>query len=311
MTPVLLGALFGLGALLVLAAQPHGRPLPTLKARLESLRPDRRDPDHDDAPPPARVFRMGIFEHGFRPALEASGREVRAITSALGLDLAGTEARLRVTGDPGGLTLFLGQKIAAAVVGFAFLTMASSVWGAGQSPLWLRLAAALFAFFLPDLMLRSRATARREELREGLAHLTDLVALAVSAGLGLDGAIDEALRSSPNRLADETRRYLRQSRLRSEPTSMALVRMGKDLQLADAEPLAAAIASAEAKGVALSEALSAQAKAIRERRRLELIAAAERSQTRMALPIGLLILPAFLSVVLYPSVMQLLQITAR
>jgi hypothetical protein len=42
-----------------------------------------------------------------------------------------------------------------------------------------------------------------------------------------------------------------------------------------------------------------------------LIEEAERAQVRMALPVGLLILPAFFVMILYPATVQLLQVTAR
>lgn len=304
--PILLGCLFGLGALLVLTAQPRGRPQPTLASRLQALRPDRSDSPPE---PKTRVFRTDVFEFGLRPALESVGTALASAARRLGFDLAETDSRLRLTGDAGGLTLFFGQKIAAAAIGFAFFPAASGISAVPATPAFLWFAAALVAFFLPDFMLRARAEARSQQLREELAHFTDLVALAVSGGLGLESALDEALDASGNAFAAQLRGYLRQSRLHNEPPSSAIANMASDLRLADAEPLATALASAESQGAQVSQVLRAQARAMRERRRVELIEAGEKAHTRMALPIGLLILPAFFIVILYPSAMQLLQIT--
>lgn len=304
--PVFLGLLFGLGAILVLTAQPFGRPQPSLKSRLEALRPDR-----SDTPVPARqrVFRTDVFEIGFRPGLEAVGQNLGSLLSSIGFDLSSTEARLKILGDHGGLALFLGQKLAAGIVGFALLPIAASISLAPPTPIWLWLAAAAIGFVLPDLMLRAKAEARRLQFREELAHFTDLVALAVSGGLGLESAIEEAIEASGNEFADELRRYLREARLRQEPPSSAIARLGEETQLDEAEPLATALATAEAQGISLSQVLRAQARALRERRRIELIEGSEKAQTRMALPIGLLIVPAFLIVIMYPAAVQLLQIT--
>lgn len=256
-----------------------------------------------------RVFRTDVFEFGLRPALESIGNVLGSAARRVGLDLLETDRRLRLTGDASGLTLFLGQKIVAAAIGFVFFPAASAISGIPSTPAFLWYAAGLTAFFLPDVMLRSRAETRRQQLREELAHFTDLVALAVSGGMGLESALDEALDASGNAFASQLRGYLRESRLRNEPPSAAIARMASDLRLNDAEPLATALASAESQGIQVSQVLRAQARALRERRRLELIEAGEKAHTRMALPIGLLILPAFLIVILYPSVVQLLQIT--
>lgn len=304
--PILLGCLFGVGALLVLTAQPRGRPQPSLTSRLQALRPDRSDSLPE---PKMRVFRTDVFEFGLRPALESIGNVLGSAARRVGLDLLETDRRLRLTGDASGLTLFLGQKIVAAAIGFVFFPAASAISGIPSTPAFLWYAAGLTAFFLPDVMLRSRAETRRQQLREELAHFTDLVALAVSGGMGLESALDEALDASGNAFASQLRGYLRESRLRNEPPSAAIARMASDLRLNDAEPLATALASAESQGIQVSQVLRAQARALRERRRLELIEAGEKAHTRMALPIGLLILPAFLIVILYPSVVQLLQIT--
>lgn len=303
---VLLGGLFGIGAILVLTAQPRGRPQASLKKRLDALRPDRSD----DAPPPReRVFRTGVFEIGLRPALEKAGAGLAAIFSAISFDLAETASKLWSVGDPGGLTLFLGQKIAAGITGFAFLPLAASISMAPPTPIWLWLGAGTTGFLIPDLMLRAKAEGHRRKLREQLAHFTDLVALGVSGGLGLESAIEEAMDASGNEFSLALRRYMREARLRKEAASTAVARMGEEMRLAEADTLASALAAAEAQGISLSRVLKAQARAIRERRRVELIEAGEKAHTRMALPIGLLIFPAFLIVVLYPAAVQLLQIT--
>lgn len=303
---VLLGGLFGIGAILVLTAQTRGRPQASLKKRLEALRPDRSD----DAPPPKeRVFRTGVFEIGFRPALEKAGASLAAIFSTIGFDLAETASKLRSVGDPGGLTLFLGQKIAAGITGFAFLPLAASISMAPPTPIWLWLGTGITGFLIPDLMLRAKADGHRRRLREQLAHFTDLVALGVSGGLGLESAIEEAMDASGNEFSLALRRYMREARLRKEAASTAVARMGEEMRLTEADTLASALATAEAQGISLSRVLKAQARAIRERRRAELIEAGEKAHTRMALPIGLLIFPAFLIVVLYPAAVQLLQIT--
>jgi tight adherence protein C len=307
MTGVLVfGALFGAGMLLVLTAQPVGAPRPSLARRLVALAPE---PGPDRVRGSEQVFRTRLFEESLRPALERSGEGIARVLGRLGLDLKATEERLRAVGDRGGLALFEGQKLAGALIGFSFLPAAESFGLAPVTPVWVWLAAAAAGFLLPDVMLKRRAESRRRRMREDLVHFAELVALAVSAGLGVEGALDEAVGSGEGPLFDELRRLLREGRLRGESASATISRVPAEVGLADAESLAAAIRAAADHGTAITQALRAQARALRERRRLELVEASERAQVRMLLPVGLLILPAFFVVVLYPAAVQLLRLT--
>jgi tight adherence protein C len=220
-----------------------------------------------------------------------------------------TDERLRAAGDRDGLALFTGQKLAGALIGFSFLPVAGSFGLAPVTPVWLWLCAAAAAFLLPDVMLKRRAERRLRRMREDLVHFAELISLAVSAGLGVEGALDQAASSGEGPLFDELRRLFREARLRGEQASTAFSQLPSETGLVDAESLAAALRAAAEHGTAVTQALRAQARALRERRRLELVEAGERAQVRMLLPVGLLILPAFFVVVLYPAAVQLLRLT--
>ena len=300
------GGLFGAGALLLLTAQPVGASRPSLARRLARLAPDAA---LDRARPRERVFRTTLFEESLRPVLERTGEALARILGRLGLDLQATDERLRAAGDRGGLALFAGQKLAGAPIGFSFLPAAESLGLAPVTPVWVWLGAAAAGFLLPDVILKRRAEGRLRRMQEDLVHVVELAALAVSAGLGVEGALDQAVAAGEGPLFDELRRLFREARLRGEPASAALSRLATEAGLAEAEPLAAAMRAAAEHGTAVTQALRAQARALRERRRLELVEAGERAQVRMLLPVGLLILPAFFVVVLYPAAVQLLRLT--
>jgi tight adherence protein C len=302
------GALFGAGTLLVLTAQPLGAPHPSLARRLAALTPET-GPDRIRAG--EQVFRTRLFEQSLRPVLERTGEGIARVLGRLGLDLRATEERLRAAGDRGGLALFEAQKLAGALIGFSFLPAAESFGLGPVTPVWLWLAAAAGGFFLPEAILKRRAESRRRRMREDLVHFAELMSLAVSAGLGIEGAVDQAAGSGEGPLFDELRRLLREGRLRGESASATISRVPAEVGLADAESLAAAIGAAADHGTAITQALRAQARALRDRRRLELVEAAERAQVRMLLPVGLLILPAFFVVVLYPAAVQLLRLTGQ
>jgi tight adherence protein C len=303
---LVLGSLFGAGAILLLTAQPIGASRPSLARRLAALSPELES-ERPEATRP--VFHTSLFEESLRPLLERAGEALSRLLGRLGLDLRMTDERLRAAGDRGGLALFEGQKLAGALVGFSFLPAAASFGLAPVTPVWLWLVAAAAGFLLPDATLKRRADTRRRRMREDLVHFAGLVSLAVSAGLGVEGAVGQAAASGDGPLFEELRALLREGRVRGAAASASMARLPATVGLADAEPLAESIRSAADHGTAVTQALRAQARALRDRRRLELVEAAERAQVRMLLPVGLLILPAFFVVVLYPAAVQLLRLT--
>ena len=83
-------------------------------------------------------------------------------------------------------------------------------------------------------------------------------------------------------LFGELRGLLREGRVRGASASATIARLPAKVGLADAEPLAAGIQAAAEHGTAVTQALRAQARALRDRPRLELVEAAALQTTIVA-----------------------------
>jgi tight adherence protein C len=189
------------------------------------------------------------------------------------------------------------------------IPLAASLRLAPHLPMVVWLAAAVAGFFLPDLLLAGTLRRRRVALLEGLAQATELLSLGVSSGLALEQAVEEMAQGGSGPLFEELRICLKRARVDGRSAGRALDSLAKRTGLPEATALAASVKLAE-QGAPLKETLRAQAHAMRERRRLSLLEAGERSQVRMALPVGLFILPAFFVLLLYPAAIHLLQVTS-
>jgi tight adherence protein C len=299
------GLCFGAGALLLLTAQPLGAPKPSLAERLAALRPAAGRPSHTAKVP---VFKSRVFEDVFRPIIEEVGAAVASAAGRVGIGADSLERRLQAAGDRGGLPLYIGQKIASGTVAFLVFPIAASLRLGPHFPMWVWVVAAVAGFFLPDALLAGRVRHRRMEILEGLAQATELLALGVASGLALEQAIDEMARGGAGPLFDELRSCLKRTRVDGHPASRALDALAERTDLPQAASLAAAVQLAE-QGAPVRETLRAQAHAMRETRRLSLLEAGERSEVRMALPVGVFILPAFFVLLLYPAAIHLLQVT--
>jgi tight adherence protein C len=129
----------------------------------------------------------------------------------------------------------------------------------------------------------------------------------VSAGCGLEQALGEVAAAGHGPFFAELSRRLAHARLEGRRATEAISQLADDIDLPELATLAGALEAAAHQGTPLLQTLRAQASSTRERRRLALLAAGERAQVTMILPVGLLILPAFFLVILYPAAVTLLR----
>jgi tight adherence protein C len=295
----------GVGLLVLLTAQPLGRPRPTLARRLAALRPDPNPPE--PAPP---VFSTPGMDAALLPPLRVAGGLLLRLAALLGVPTGSLARRLELAGVAGGPAVFAGQKLLAALVGLGLLPLCNqlAITPFGAWPAWTWLAGGLAGFLAPDLGLAGRVARRRRELLAGLGAATEFLALAVSAGCGLEQALAEVAATGDGPFFAELARRLSHARLQGQRATQAIIGMAEQVELPELAALAGALEAGTTQGTPILQTLRAQARAARERRRLALLAAGERAQVGMILPVGALVLPAFFLVVLYPAAVVVLRV---
>ena len=154
-------------------------------------------------------------------------------------------------------------------------------------------------FFVPNWVLASKAKAARRELRDGVAEMAVLMALAVSAGAGVDAAFRSALEVGGGRFADEVRRA-RTARPRDGVTQV-IDGVAEHLGVPEAATLASAI-GATAHGAAVGDALDELAWTMVDDRRIEAMEAGVRAGTRMVMLTAGLMVPGYVALLAFPGV---------
>jgi tight adherence protein C len=296
----------GIGLLLLLTAQPIGRPRPSLAKRLAALRPDTPPQEAE-----ATAFANSTLERLLVPPLRAAGTLALRAAELLGIPTGRLARRLRLAGEPGGPALFAGQKVFGALVGLGLLPALNQldIIPFGRWPAWLWLTAAVAGFLTPDAELARKISRRRGDLLVGLGAATEFLALAVSAGCGLEQALGEAAAAGNGPFFVELSRRLSLARLQGRQGVDAITQMAEEIDLPELAALAGALQAGARQGTPVLQTLRAQAHAARQRRRLALLESGERAQVTMIVPVAGLIFPAFFLVILWPASVVLLRLS--
>lgn len=208
---------------------------------------------------------------------------------------------------PARIPSFLRSRLALAPgAGLLGLLAAKGLHQPPASGILLALCAGLGGAVLPQSVLRARARRRRERIVGALPDTLDLLAVSVSAGLGMDSAIAKVSEATSGALADELALVLTEIRI-GESRQNALEHMAQRLELPEITALVRSLLQAEQLGVPLAEALTTRAAEARRRRFLEIEEQAGKAPVKMLFPTVVFIFPALFVAILAPAVLVMLR----
>jgi tight adherence protein C len=207
------------------------------------------------------------------------------------------------------LALFLATELALALVlgsaAYGLLQLRGLGDRAPMLPVLIAAMLAVLGLYMPYMWLRRRVERRQRALLSALPDALDLIAIAVSAGLSLDSAMQEVVQKWEGELSRELNQVLNEMQLGAS-RRQALQNLVERTQLDDLRLLVAALLQADELGANLSETLSIQAVQLRIRRRQLAEEKARKAPVKMLVPLVGLIFPAMFVVLLAPAVLQFL-----
>jgi len=163
---------------------------------------------------------------------------------------------------------------------------------------------AVLGYFLPDLLLRSMIDRRQKSVRKAMPDALDLLTICVEAGLGFDAAMAKVHEKWDNELALAFGRVIREIQL-GKLRRDALRDMADRLGLAELTSFVAAVIQSEMLGVSMAKVLRIQSDQMRIRRRQLAEEAAHKAPIKMIFPMGILIFPSLMIVLLTPAALRL------
>lgn len=167
-------------------------------------------------------------------------------------------------------------------------------------------AAVPMLFFLPDVLIHSRAHDRQQEIQRSLPDTLDQMTIAVEAGLGFDAALAKAARNGKGPLAEEFIRTLQDMSI-GRTRRDAFVELERRTNSEDLRRFVRAITQADAYGVAIGEVLRVQAGEMRLKRRQRAEESAMKVTVKVLFPLIFCLLPVLFIVVLTPVVVRVVE----
>ncbi len=151
------------------------------------------------------------------------------------------------------------------------------------APFWVSIVSGTVGFFAPDRALRRRVRERREEMQAVVAVFLYVVDLSLSAGNGIQTALQHAVERGEGWAWRQLRAALDVTRRTRETEWQAIGRLGTELDVAELQELAARTRLAQNDGARIHESLKSFAATLHSRRLNRLEKRFHRNTMKMAL----------------------------
>lgn len=172
--------------------------------------------------------------------------------------------------------------VVSAKLGFALLFILPMLGGLG-----------------PSYWLRHRIKARRERVTNDLPDLLDLMTISVTAGLGLEQAMQVSCARFESPVCDELRLTLREMELGlSRQDALENMKLRTDIE--DLVTLCVVLSQADALGLPIGKVLQAQSDEMRDKRRQRARERAAKVPVKILFPLAFCFLPAIMIIVVGP-----------
>jgi len=249
---------------------------------------------------------MGFHERVLLPFFNKIGKFAMRFTPQATLE--STRLRLEMAGNPLQMdpAFFLSLRFINAVMFGGSLLLIFLVGDRNMlQGIALMALFTVIGFFFPQLWLSGRIKARQKAIFRSMPDALDLLTICVEAGLGFDSALQRVHQKWEDDLGLEFGRVIQEvqiGKLRRD----ALRDMADRLGVAEMTSFVAAVIQSEQLGVSMAKVLRIQSDQMRVRRRQIAEEEAHRAPIKMVFPIGLLIFPSILLILLGPAAMLLL-----
>jgi tight adherence protein C len=245
------------------------------------------------------VLQQSALDRAIKPAADKIMKLVKKLTPMGWIDTIQT--RLMFADSKTRPEIIIVQKIVFCIGFFLFLNVFTNYsFGSGLIASGVWLAKPALGFFLPDILLKNKASKRQSLIQRSLPDFLDQITVGVEAGLGFDSAMSRTAKSNEGPLAQEFMRTL-QHVSAGLSRAEALRGLAHRNKVAELRQFVGAILQAEQYGVPMAQVLRVQAAEQRRKRRQRAEEKAMKLPVKVLFPLVLCILPTLFIVLIGPA----------
>lgn len=261
---------------------------------------------------PDSIVRERLLSRGPTTAVDAGSQRMRQVDRLEGTEryvmpsgmFGRIERNLVLAGHPAAWTT---RKIAMVKVALpllvGFLALSVLTGDGGTLVKVMTMGGVVVAYFVPDLLISSKAKERQAQIQRDLPDVLDKIVISIDAGLGFEAAMSKISRTGTGPLAEE------------------LVRTGQDIALGmarrdayealqkrtsteDLTSFIRGVIQAEEHGSSMSAMVRIQSKEMRLKRKLRAEGQAGKVSVKLLAPLMACIFPVLFVVVLAPALIS-------
>lgn len=247
-----------------------------------------------------------------KPVEERSAKRMKQLDQLEGTErkvmsarmFARLERNLVLAGHPSGWSM-KNVALVKVVAPLAILLLTSKFLLLSGRPVLtiMGVVAVVVGYFLPDLLVYSRATERQDAMTRALPDVLDKIVIAIEAGLGFESAMATTAQAARGPLADELVRTIQDMQLgvsRRDAYEALQRRTSSD----DLTSFIRGVIQAEEHGSSMSSMVRIQSQEMRLKRKLRAEAKAGKVSVKMLGPLMVCIFPVLFIVVLAPGIIN-------
>jgi tight adherence protein C len=227
-------------------------------------------------------------------------------------ELSATTRKLMQAGyrNRSSVTVFYGVKVGFTLVVLFGAFVAGRLQSGPIENIFITLLACVGAgYILPDFILSTRVTARKEKIQLALPDALDLLVVCVEAGLGLDQGIlktSEELRVTHPDICDELNLVNLELRA-GKPRREALKNLAERTGVEDINGLVSMLVQTDKFGTSVAQSLRVHSDALRTKRRQRAEERAHKVSVKLVFPLVFLIFPSMFIIILGPGVIKIMK----
>ncbi len=175
--------------------------------------------------------------------------------------------------------------------------------------LGLSIVAIYFAYKYPEMRIKKLIKSREKDFNKNFPDAIDMLSVCVEAGLGLDSAIERVGREFKSFSPTIGYEFIRLSQdvASGIPRHDALKNLTRRIRCKDLQSFVALLLQSETMGTSVVQPLSVYCDTLRSRKKQRVEELVQTSSAKMTIPMVLFLLPAMFIVILYPSIIKLLE----